>query len=322
MAKSVVATTALVVVVALAATEINNANAFQPSQRAFPPSAKKTKFVSSRCRAASFCRTSALDNDHCSGRSLCLMSWKTCSDDSSPTLSQMQSNKSSLFKSSIQKLRFSKASSAIQKLRRTLTLALASLAFFLASTHVHSPPAHASTLAASQSTTVSWTQKLNPFRTRTADEMIDAYVRDRLFADDEFDPVESAYREAVADAGQVGDGSSVSASSGVYPSLLAETAAAALGRKDVSSLVSPRSTGDGVAALGGKGDGITAVLIRTSDFLQKKLGVSVSVSYYIIAAVGILSLCVLPGSLGVLYQGIQRWQIDKSEMKLYGKITE
>ncbi|KAL7450647.1 hypothetical protein ACHAWC_002537 [Mediolabrus comicus] len=72
----------------------------------------------------------------------------------------------------------------------------------------------------------------------------------------------------------------------------------------------------------GKNDGITAVLIRTSDFLQRRLRVSASVSYYIIAASGILSLCVLPGTIGVLYQGIQRLQIDKSEMKMYGKIAD
>jgi hypothetical protein len=31
---------------------------------------------------------------------------------------------------------------------------------------------------------------------------------------------------------------------------------------------------------------------------------------------------VLPGTVGVAYQAIQRLQIDKSEMKMYGKITE
>ena len=160
--------------------------------------------------------------------------------------------------------------------------------------------------------------------------MIDEYVRDRLFADDAYDPVESAYREVYADYSTGGSGSEVT---GAYPTLLAETASSALGRKqDVSSIVSSPSRGVGgsmakgvggtAGEQSGKNDGITAVLIRTSDFLQRRLKVSASVSYYIIAASGILSLCVLPGTIGVLYQGIQRLQIDKSEMKMYGKIAD
>jgi len=174
--------------------------------------------------------------------------------------------------------------------------------------------------------------------------MIDEYVRDRLFANDEYDPVESAYREAYADYASSGggatapkDGSSSStsvaggAAAGAYPTLLAETASSALGRKqDVASLISSSSskkTGGGVLTTSGgieqsKKDGITAILIRSSDFLQRRLRVSASISYYIIAATSMLCLCVLPGTIGVVYQGFQRLQIDKSEMKMYGKIAD
>lgn len=161
--------------------------------------------------------------------------------------------------------------------------------------------------------------------------MIDEYVRNRLFADDEYDPVESAYREAYADyatGGAMATGAAAVAG-GAYPILLAETASSALGRKqDVSSLLSTSSSSASSKMGGrsglepGKNDGITAVLIRTSDFLQRRLKVSASISYYIIAATSILSLCVLPGTIGVLYQGFQRLQIDKSEMKMYGKIAD
>ncbi len=151
--------------------------------------------------------------------------------------------------------------------------------------------------------------------------MIDEYVRDRLFADDEYDPVESAYREAYADST-----SSAEDATGAYPTLLAETASTALGRKqDISTLLSSSKTSGGSVGSGldaAKKDGITAILIKSSDFLQRRLKVSASVSYYMIAASGILSLCVLPGTIGVLYQGFQRLQIDKSEMKMYGKIAD
>lgn len=160
--------------------------------------------------------------------------------------------------------------------------------------------------------------------------MIDAYVRDRLFADDEYDPVESAYREAFADAGAAGSASS----SGAYPALLAETAGAALGKqKSVSSIVSSPSAAS-ARSLGGSGagsassaardrsDGITGVIMRASDFLQFRLRVSASMSYYILAATALVGGGVVPGLIGVVYQGIQRAQIDKSEMKMFGKISD
>mmetsp|Transcript_23099 Transcript_23099/g.46447 ORF Transcript_23099/g.46447 Transcript_23099/m.46447 type:complete len:350 (+) Transcript_23099:77-1126(+) len=228
-------------------------------------------------------------------------------------------------------------SKPLKKLRKTLTIALATFAFLLASTRVHPPQiAHASssaaaipTTATSSTSTLSLLKRLNPLRPKTADELIENYVRQRLFADDAYDPVESAYREVIADSSAAAskDGSSVG--EGAYPALLAETAAAALGKKDVSSLISPRSgmgAGAGVASSSDGGapqkDVITNTLIRTSTFLQRRLGLSESVSYYAVAAGALVGFCVVPAMLGVLYQGLQRMQIDRSEMKMYGKITD
>jgi hypothetical protein len=144
-----------------------------------------------------------------------------------------------------------------------------------------------------------------------ATELIDQYVRDRLFADDVFDPVESAYREAFADYPPSGG-------EGYYPSLLADTAASALGRKDGSSLILAKA----MAGTQSDAGGITGAIMKISDFLQQKLKVSSSVSYYIIAAGALLGGTVLPGIVGMSYQVFQRSQIDKSEMKMYGEITE
>ena len=150
--------------------------------------------------------------------------------------------------------------------------------------------------------------------------MIDEYVRDRLFANDDYDPVESAYREAYSDYATTTTTNSDDAA-GSYPTLLAETASTALGKKqDFSSTTMTASSTNGGDNI--KKDGITALLIQSSDFLQKRLKLSASTSYYLIGAASILSLCILPGSIGVLYQGLQRLQIDKSEMKMYGKISD
>lgn len=200
--------------------------------------------------------------------------------------------------------------STVQKLRKSFTIMLASLAIFFSSSHIHASPAHASSAAIATKMSTSLLSKINPFRPRTSSELIDKYVKDRLFADDAFDPVESAYREAFADYPTNGN-------EGYYPSLLADTAASALGRKDGSSLIVAKAS----SAQSDTG-GITGALMKSSDFLQQKLKVSSSVSYYIIAAGLLLGGTVLPGILGMSYQVFQRLQIDKSEMKMYGKITE
>ena len=132
-----------------------------------------------------------------------------------------------------------KSRNALQKIRHSFTILLASLAFFLSSTHVMStPPAHASssaTTATLSTTTKSLKQRLNIFKTKSADELIDKYVQSKLFADDVYDPVESAYREAYADSLSSNKDASVA---GAYPTLLAETAGVALGTsKSVSSLL-------------------------------------------------------------------------------------
>ena len=231
----------------------------------------------------------------------------------------------------------------LHRLRRKFTTLLASLAFFLSLLC----PAHASSTASASisyptsaisslttTTTTSLMQRLNLFRTQSTNELIDNYVRSKLFDDDVYDPVESAYREAISDhstsgsssigkkdAGKVGGGIE-----GAYPTLLAETANAALGQqRSVSSVLSSSSSSTMLSKNNRdsmKNDGLTSLLIQASDVLQSKLGVSASTSYSIVAAVGIVGICVVPAGLGVLYQSIQRMQIDRSEMKMYGKITE
>lgn len=213
-----------------------------------------------------------------------------------------QSIQSSLFQKKVQ--------SVVQKLRKSFTILLASLAIFFSSSHVHTAPAHASSAAIATKTSTSLLSKINPFRPRSSTELIDKYVKDRLFADDVFDPVESAYREAFSDYPSTGN-------EGYYPSLLADTAASALGRKDGSSLIISKTT-----STQSDTGGITGALMKSSDFLQQKLKVSSSVSYYMIAAGLLMGATVLPGIVGMSYQAFQRLQIDKSEMKMYGKITE
>ena len=320
MAKSTTAlsTTVLAAITLVLIASISYVNAFQSYQpvvvsKQLPRVKRNAQFTTSTFG------TFNINNSHYNGHSP-FISMSVCRGSNIGEEGSKISLSNSLFQTASQKSR-----RTLQKIRRSFTIVLASLAFFLSSTHiVHNPPAHAASTAAAATslTSLSLTQRLNPFRTRTADEMIDDYVRTKLFADDEYDPVESAYREAFADAaGGLSGKAGGATSQGAYPTLLAETASSALGQtKSVSSLLANSPTVGTTAQ--GKNDGITAVLIKASDILQSRLKVSASISYYILAATGIVGICVVPTMIGVLYQGIQRAQIDKSEMKMYGKIAE
>ena len=318
MVKSSAVSTALAVALLLSVSHSNiKTHAFQISQPAALSPLSVASTVNKRSTQFATSTFSAHNNQRNNKMILDLSisrgDNKNMNDDNKSSSSRGMSKQ--LFRTVSQKSRHT-----LQKIRRSFTILLASLAFFLSSTHMmHTPPAHAAaSTAAAIATKQSIVQRLNPFHTKSADEMIDNYVRTKLFADDEYDPVESAYREAYSDDAGT---SSTTSSTGAYPTLLAETAGTALGTtKSVSSLISKTPTVGTTAT--GKNDGITALLIKASDVLQSKLKVSASISYYILAASGIVGITTVPGIIGVLYQGIQRAQIDKSEMKMYGKISE
>ena len=229
--------------------------------------------------------------------------------------------------------------SMIRKIRRYVAVLLASLTLVLFSSIDSGSssgswrgvaPAHAASTATTASTTTSTSsstssstisttlRRLNPFRTRTADELIDSYVQRRLFVDDVYDPVESAYREVIADY-------SAGNNSGSYPTLLTEVATSVVGRDRAivtTSSSSATAMGSIDGSMVGRRDGITGIIMKFSDILQAKLRLSASASYIILATSGLVSVLFVPAMLGVLYQSIQRMQIDKGEMKMYGKISE
>jgi hypothetical protein len=221
--------------------------------------------------------------------------------------------------------------SIVRAARRSLAVLLASFSMMFLSSSAPTigslrvvPPAHAASTSTysstSSTTTMPFLRRVNPFRARTADELIDEYVRDKMFSDDSYDPVESAYREACADHPSGGGGSGA----GAYPTILAETASAALGQKGVSVVPSPTSSSSAnrLGGGGGRDDGITGALMKASDVLQSKLRISAAMSYYVLGASGLVGVLFVPAMVGVLYQGIQRQLIDRGEMKMYGKISE
>ena len=267
-----------------------------------------------------------------SSSSLGLFHARFSSNSSSTTKSAISSSTSSRSQTETKRQTFQ---SIITKIRRYVAILLASLTLVLFSSIDSGSsgswrgvaPAHAASTATaitSSSSTISTTlRRMNPFRTRTADELIDSYVQRRLFVDDIYDPVESAYREVIADYSAGNNGGSS------YPTLLTEMATSVVGRD--RAIITTTSSSSAKAAMGGsivdggsmgRRDGITRTIMKFSDVLQAKLRLSASASYIILATSGLVGVLFVPAMLGVLYQSIQRMQIDKGEMKMYGKISE
>ena len=189
------------------------------------------------------------------------------------------------------------------------------------------PPAHAASASTypptSSSTAMPFLGRVGPFRVRTADELIDEYVRDRMFSDDSYDPVESAYREACADhpsgggglrGGRVSDDIGGDGERGA--------GAEGLGHRRPLLLLVVLLVEQQARRGGGRDDGITGALMKASDVLQSRLRISAAMSYYVLGASGLVGVLFVPAMVGVLYQGIQRQLIDRGEMKMYGKISE
>jgi len=102
------------------------------------------------------------------------------------------------------------------KSRRTLLALCAVMLFWLGAAGTYTPASHGTSV--SPSAPVGEISR-NHILSSSLDEIIDEYVKDHMFDDDAYDPVESIYREAIDDKLK-----------GTYPKDLKETASSVLGQ--------------------------------------------------------------------------------------------
>lgn len=130
------------------------------------------------------------------------------------------------------------------------------------------PAAHASTSAiASTTTATTGTTVKAPVPSKVSklissitdgpslDEIVDDYVRDYMFDDDSYDPVESIYREAMHDK-----------VSGTYPKALKEVTAEVLQGTDVMKQAAKAERESGMS--------VGSLLVRGTTWLQAKAGLT------------------------------------------------
>jgi hypothetical protein len=162
---------------------------------------------------------------------------------------------------------------------RQLAVTLCAAAFlWFGAAGYSAPPAHAS------ATVLTSIEKVLP--SASLDQMVDRYVKDHMFDDDVYDPVESAYRETYDDM-----------TSGDYPLQLKDITAGVLGK----SAVVERKEGE---------NKVMAVFIRASQVLTQ-FGLSEKVAQVILAvsafAASFFSFVAVFGGISFfLKQGLKR----------------
>jgi hypothetical protein len=92
------------------------------------------------------------------------------------------------------------ATTAAKKFRRSLTLFLTVSFLWLGAASFSTLPSHASTAAALGNNGNPVVERLTQVISPSLDTMVNRYVKDHMFDDDVYDPVESIYREANDDA--------------------------------------------------------------------------------------------------------------------------
>ena len=157
---------------------------------------------------------------------------------------------------------------AVQKW--TITILAAALLRF--ATVGYSSPAHATATATATTTPTTTIHRLwsKPSISSSLDEMVDRYVKDHMFDDDVYDPVESAYRETYHDI-----------TYGNYPTKLKDVTASVLGKNSAALMAMDGRESSGDTA--GNNNKVIAVLARASQLLTKTFGVSETLAQVVLA---------------------------------------
>ena len=205
----------------------------------------------------------------------------------------------SLFPKSPQRFSFS----LLSKLKRTIAIFLTSTFLLLGPIQLnqqqqqlsmHPPAAHASSITATATPTTPKSKA-----SASLDKIINEYVQENMFNDDLYDPVESTYRETIADS-----------TTGAYPSQLSSAAQAVLGKK------LPQPT----KATSGDGQAIKFVL-RLVDTIDEKFGGKIPKSFIVpvlfLIGGGIPTVLALAALMSFSYN--QKAMTERMAVERYGE---
>jgi hypothetical protein len=177
-------------------------------------------------------------------------------------------------------------------LRRPFLATVFAAVFWLVGAAFYTPSSVASTTTAS-STPV---ERIMSATSLSLDKIVDGYIQEHMFDDDTFDPVESAHREAFADA-----------TVGSYPQALRDVTARVLGQES-KSLTSTES---------GEGTGIGSLLTSAVGALQKR-GLSESTAIFVLASMFVVAGPCSFLFTGMIIGGMSKRSINRTMKQRYG----
>ena len=206
-----------------------------------------------------------------------------------PSLSRLVSRRK---QSALRKLPLG-VSRLAEKLRRSVALLCTVALLWLGAAGVNTAPSHASSAVSYIQSTAS---KISRLQSPTLDNIVDNYVKDHMFDDDVYDPVESSYREAVDDN-----------TKGTYPKALSEVTAGVLGTDVVKAEKKDASV-----------TGIGALLFNFVQFVQKTAGLSEQTAVIILAATFVIAGPIAFVMGGMVIGGISKRNLRKVFKARYG----
>lgn len=181
-----------------------------------------------------------------------------------------------------------------QPLRRRCVIGCASL--LLAASVFTAQPAHASSPVLVENIL----EKTSP----SLDKIIDRYVKEHMFNDDTYDPIESAYREAYDDAVK-----------GTYPQALREVTG--FGSSSQTTQTTGQTKTNPITNFVSKID-IGALLTSLLSFLQTKLRLSESAAIMVLAAIFVVAGPSAFLFTGMIVGGMSKRNISRVMKKRYG----
>ena len=197
----------------------------------------------------------------------------------------------------------------LSKIRQSFAIFCTVALIWLGVAGITTPPSHASSEAAAAApltTTIASKQTIigssssGGLFSKSLDSMVDGYVKEHMFGDDVYDPVESTYREAIDDS-----------NSGAYPRALSEIASTVMGQGGVK-------TTEATSVSSSTGGGIGGLLSTSVSFLTKR-GMSESTAILVLATSFVIFGPAMFLWVGMIVGGASKRQMNKVFKSRYGE---
>jgi uncharacterized membrane-anchored protein len=208
------------------------------------------------------------------------------------------------------------------QLRRSLVILSMAAWLWLGVSGISAPPAYASssseaalvptttvvtTASPPTTTTGSMVKTTSTLFSKSIDDIVNGYVKHHMFDDDVYDPVESTYREALADQTQ-----------GIYPRSLSEVASSVFGQGGVKTVAKPNSSTVLSSSSSSSGLSMGTLLTTGITFLQQRVGLSESTAIFVLASAFVVAGPVAFLMGGMIVGGASKRQMNKVFKQRYG----